>query len=431
MNVALRYGKDWLTGDLPEEWHVDVLSPAGAPPVADAAEAIADALDHPLGSACLSHKARGADAALVVVSDITRPVPNALVLPPLLARLKNAGVRPSQVTILVGTGLHRPPTDEEVVEIVGAEALAAGVKVEAHHAKERGEHMHRGETSRGVPVWIDRRYIETPLRIAIGLVEPHLMAGFSGGPKSLCPGIAGEETIMAFHGPRLLAHPRAMAGVTEGNPVYEEAWDVASMAGLPDFCINFVLSLQREIVGVHAGAIAAVHEAAIAQARAALGVTIDAPADVVVTSAGGYPLDLTFYQGTKGIVAASDIVRQGGGIVVVERNAEGVGNPEIRDLLASCGDPAQWRPDLDADSAAIVDEWQLQELAKAACKARVVNVCPDAPAELRKALPVPTVDRIEDALELLASEGIPGDGPVRAAVMPDGPYTLAEVAAKA
>ncbi len=427
MNVALRYGKEWLTGDLPGDWQVEVLAPKGAPAVADPAAAVAAALDNPLGGEPIAERARGKASAVIVVSDITRPVPNSLVLPLLLERLQAGGIAPSSVTILVATGLHRPPTTGEVLEIVGSEALAAGVNVEAHHAKERSEHVHRGQTAHGVPVWIDRRYIDADLRITLGLVEPHLMAGFSGGPKSLCPGIAGEETILGFHGPRLLAHPRAMADATEGNPVLEESWAIATAAGLPDLCINFVLSLEREVVGVHAGEIAAVHEAAIAQARASLGVTLDAPADIVVTSAGGYPLDLTFYQGTKGIVAASDIVRPGGGIIVVERNAEGVGSPEICDLLATCGDPALWQPDLEADAASIVDEWQLQELAKAAYKARIVNVCPDAPPSLRGAIPVPTVDSIEDAVAFLAKEDIPGDGPVRAAVMPDGPYTLAEV----
>ncbi len=432
MRVCIPYGKEHLEACLPDGWQVDVLTPAGAAPLTDLDAAVAEALDRPLGAEPIPRQAERAGSALVVVSDITRPVPNAAVMPALLERLAAAGVAAEDVTVLVATGLHRPATAQEAEEILGAEALRAGVMVVSHRAREADEHELLGETARGIPVAVDRRYLEAPLRVVLGLVEPHFMAGFSGGPKSLCPGLAAAETILAFHAPALLSHEKAAPGVLEGNPVREELWRVAEMAGLPELCVNFVLDVERRVVGVYGGEMSAVHEAAIAKARATLTARLGGPADVVLASGGGYPLDLTFYQGVKGMVAAAGAVRPGGGIVVVQRNEEGVGSPEFAELLAQCRDLAEWRVDPGATRAHVVDEWQVLELALTARKARIINVCPHAPEELRELVPLPTVDSVEEALELLAWAGVPGPtagrggDPPHVAVMPDAPYTLVE-----
>lgn len=430
--VRIPYGKQYLDASLPEGWRVDMLTPAGAPPLEDLDGAVAHALDRPLGAEPIRRQAERAGRALVVVSDITRPVPNAAVMPALLERLDAAGVPPERVTVLVATGLHRPATAEEAEQILGAEAIRAGVTVVSHRAKQADEHESLGDTARGIPAAVDRRYLEAPLRVVIALVEPHFMAGFSGGPKSLCPGLAAADTILAVHAPVLLSHEKAAPGVIEGNPVREELWRVAEMAGPPELCVNFVLDIERRVAGVYGGGMAPVHEAAVAKARATLTASLGRPADIVLASGGGYPLDLTFYQGVKGMVAAASAVRPGGGIVVVQRNEEGVGSAEFAELLAQCRDPAAWEVDPTATRAHVVDEWQVLELALAARKAQIVNVCPDAPEQLRELVPLPTVDSIEEAFELLARDGVPGRAtrrggePPHLAVMPDAPYTLVE-----
>lgn len=424
MRVSVRYGKEWMSADLPDDWTVDILEPAGLPPLRDPAGAVAVALDSPIGSAPVSSIARGRGQAVIVVSDITRPIDNRLILPPLLDRLEHAGLGPRQVTILVATGLHRAPSPAELDVIIGPETLSRGVNVVAHNGRAGDEQVYLGRTERGIPVALNRTWCEADLRIVIGLVEPHLMAGFSGGPKALCPGIAAAETIMAFHGPRLLAHPRAAHGIVEGNPVHEEAWQVARLAGHADFCIQVVQNLERKPVAIFGGSMAEAHAAAIAAARKALTCTVSAPADIAITSNGGYPLDHVFYQGGKGLAAAAQIVRPGGGIILVERNEEGLGSAEFARLIARMGEPAAWQPDLSADAALEIDEWAILELAKFARHARIVNVCPDGDAEYRAAIPLPTVDSIEEALEVLRRDGVVGREPVRAAVLPDGPYTL-------
>jgi nickel-dependent lactate racemase len=427
MVVRLRYGQGWMEARLPEDWRIDVLIPAGSTPIGDIGSCVAEALDRPLNAAPVHEKARGARNAVIVVSDITRPVPNAVVLPALLDRLEAAGVAPHNVVVLVATGLHRAATQDEVREIVGEKVLEAGVEVVSHRAREDGEHKILGTTQSGTPVAVDRRYLEAAVRIVVGLVEPHFMAGFSGGPKSICPGLTAAETIMCLHCPLLLSDPRSAPGVVQGNPVMTEIRQAAHLAGSPDVCVNFVLDIERRMVGVYAGEMAAVHAAAIARARKVLTARIDKPADLAITSAGGYPLDLTFYQGVKGIVAGAEIVRPGGGVVVVQRNAEGIGSSEFAALLAGCGDPATWAIDYGARRAQVVDEWEVVELAKAAKKARIVNVCPDANDELRSALPIPTAYSVEEAVEILLERGVALSDPPHVAVLPDGPYTLVKI----
>lgn len=426
VNVSLRYGRGWVEAELPEKWHVEVLAPAGHEPVSNVQAAVVEALDRPIGLPPLSDRARGRDWALVVVSDITRPVPNALLMPALLERLESAGVPASRVVVLIATGLHRPATKAEIQELLGEETVRAGVQVVSHRAREVAEHQSLGKTTTGVPVTLDRRYLEAPLRIVVGLVEPHFMAGFSGGPKSLCPGLASAETIMGFHSPALLSHERVAPGVTEGNLFLEEIRRVAERAGEPELCVNFVLDAERRIVGVFGGRMGEVHKAAIARARETLTARLSEPADLVLTSGGGYPLDLTFYQGVKGIVAGVGAARPGGCVIVFQQNAEGAGSAEFASLLASCDDPAVWPIDCGRNRAQVIDEWEMVELAKAARRARIINVCPDAPASLRELVPIPTVNTLEEALDLLVKTSALDCRSPKVAVMPDGPYTLVQ-----
>ncbi|MBC7288947.1 MAG: nickel-dependent lactate racemase [Armatimonadetes bacterium] len=427
MLVALRYGHGWLEAELPDHWRVDMLEPpavAGLSP--DSARAAAQrAVDRPVGCPSLREMAGRASRVVIVVSDITRPAPNALILPLILDRLSSAGLGPERVTILIATGMHRPATPEELREIVGDEALASGVEIASHKAAVKDDHVYCGSTQFGTPVWVDRRYAEADLRIVIGLVEPHCMAGFSGGPKAICPGIVGSDTIMVFHGPRILSSSRAVQGNMESNPVYEEEWHVARLAGLPDLCISFVLNARREVVDVVGGEMGAAHRAACEKARDAVAAYVNRPAELVLTSAAGYPLDLTFYQGAKGLIAAGPIVRDGGGIILVERNAEGAGSESFAKLLRSCSDFREWLPDPDVLEASQIDEWQMRKIAQVASKATIVNVCPDATPELRGTIPLLTVDSVEDAIAALDRQGIiNAAGQVHAAVMPEGPYTL-------
>src|SRR6266478_3385507 len=211
MRITLDYGRTGMDVDLPDDRLVGPLAIRPAAPLTDPEAAIADALAHPIGSPPLADAARGRRNACILVCDITRPVPNSLLLPPVLRTLEQQGIARRDILILVATGLHRPNEGAELDEMLGPD-IAANYRVENHHGKVKEEHDFLGVTPNGVPVWLDSRYVRADLKITTGLIEPHLMAGYSGGRKVICPGIAALETVKVWHGPKFLEHPKADCG---------------------------------------------------------------------------------------------------------------------------------------------------------------------------------------------------------------------------
>jgi lactate racemase len=230
MRVRLDYGRTGLEVELPDERVVGPLGIRAAEPVANVDARVRELLAAPIGTPPLAELARGRKSACILICDITRPVPNSVLLPPILETIEAAGIPRDRILILIATGLHRPNEGDELVELVGPE-IAANYRVENHHGKVLAEHTYLGTTAKGVPVWIDSRYIEADLKITTGLIEPHLMAGYSGGRKLICPGIAALETVKVWHGPDFLEHPKADCGFLEGNPVHEENTRIGRMAG--------------------------------------------------------------------------------------------------------------------------------------------------------------------------------------------------------
>ncbi|MEA3403361.1 MAG: nickel-dependent lactate racemase [Armatimonadota bacterium] len=420
MITTLRYGREGMQVELPDEHVAHVLRQRSLPVVDDPMAATRDALAEPIGAAPLSELARGRSNACIVVSDLTRPVPNWLILPPILQTLADVGLSVEDVTLLVGTGLHRPNTDEELREMLGEQVLTSGCRIVNHVARNEDEQVQVGVTDRGIPALIDRRYVEADLKILTGLVEPHLMAGYSGGRKAICPGIAGRETIMRFHGPDLLEPADARAGNLVDNPVHEEALAVADLAGGADMIVNVTLDEQRAVTGVFAGEMRRAHAAAMARCEQQTKIVLDEPADIVVTSGGGYPLDLTLYQGTKGIVAAGAICRDGGTIVIAQQNAEGLGSEDFARLITDDDVHEVIRQAL-AGAEIRIDTWQLHAVEKVLRRCTVINVSELPEADSRRT-PFASAESVEEAVErALKRQG----AEARIAVMPEGPYVLA------
>jgi len=257
MRVKLAYGRSGLEVDLPEANVVKCLEHRPMPPLDDPSAAVMDALANPIGTSSLSQLAAGRRTACILISDITRPVPNETILKPLLAELHAAGISAENILILVATGLHRPSTADELLEMVGRE-IVDNYCIESHFGRELDQHTFLGESPRGIPAWIDSRYVEADLKIATGLIEPHFMAGFSGGRKAICPGIAAIETIRPWHSPALLEDPKADNGHLRGNPVHEEGTAIAAMAGC-DMIVNAVIDSRRRTVAIVAGEMKAAH----------------------------------------------------------------------------------------------------------------------------------------------------------------------------
>jgi nickel-dependent lactate racemase len=273
-------------------------------------------------------------------------------------------------------------------------------------------------------VWIDSRYVNADLKITTGLIEPHLMAGFSGGRKLICPGLAALETVKVWHGPDFLEHPNADCGILDGNPVHEENTWIGRLAGC-DFIINAVIDAERRPLALVAGDMEAAFLEGVAFVRQVVVDTVREPVDVVVTSAAGYPLDTTFYQAVKGLTGALPIVKQGGTIILAASMSEGIGSPEFASLFRENDSLEIFVERILGKEYFVLDQWQLEELAKVCRKARVKIISDGLPAETIDSLFVESAPSVEQAV----AESLAEYGPqATLAVIPKGPYVLAQVA---
>jgi len=318
VRVDLAYGRHGTSVEVPDS--SDVILPVDAPALADEDAAIRAALHAPVAGAPLRTLAEGARRVAVVFPDLTRPMPNRTVLPPLLDELARAGVPDGRVTLLCATGTHRRATAAEMAELIGP-GLVARYRVVDHDAQS-DEHVAVGEMD-GVAVLLQREYVEADLRIVTGFVEPHFFAGFSGGPKAVCPGLAATETILEAHHPRRIADERATFLTRHGNPVHDFVRAATELAP-PQLSLDVAINRARRVTAVFAGPLTDTHDAACAHVGAAARREVDSPYDLVVSTNGGHPLDRNLYQAVKGMAAADRVRRRGGTVVMAAACADGV-----------------------------------------------------------------------------------------------------------
>lgn len=367
MRVRLAYGERGLEVELPEG--AEVLEPQRVPGLPDPQRAVAAAVESPLGAPPLRQLARPSGRVAVVVSDMTRPVPNRLLLPPILDAVHGACVPREDVVIVIGTGMHRASTPEEVEGILGPE-VAGSYEVVNHDARDKSTLGYLTTTARGVEVWINRCYLEAEVRVLTGFVEPHIFAGYSGGGKAVMPGVAGAEIVMSNHGADMLGHPKATWCVTDGNPIFEEVREIALLTR-PTFSVNVTLNERRQITGVFAGELVAAHGAGIAQAERQYLRPIPHLYDIVVGTNMGYPADLNLYQSVKGVSVAAQAVREGGAVVLAAECRDGLGLAEYTELLTSEASPQALLDRIRSPGFARYDQWGVQCQAMVQAKAEV------------------------------------------------------------
>ena len=292
----------------------------------------------PISAPPLAELARGRRSACILVCDITRPVPNRLFLRPMIETMAAAGIPLDRIDMLVATGLHRPNEGAELAELIGDPWVHANVRVTNHVARNatkitstRHDADARARRSRSTAVFMD-----ADLRIATGLVEPHFMAGWSGGRKVVAPGVAGHETIRTFHSARFMEDPLAVQCNLVGNPLHEEQLEIVRRIG-EIYALNTVIDEDRDLVFVIFGEIIASHLAAVAYIAGSTAVKLPRRFKTVVTSSAGYPLDKTYYQTVKGMVTPIDILAPGGTLIVASACSEGFGSPEFRAAQTAAG----------------------------------------------------------------------------------------------
>jgi nickel-dependent lactate racemase len=421
MKVRLDYGKEGVAVDLPDRLQPVVLEPSKGVPVGEPERAVEQALERPIAAAPLVDLARRRRNAVVVISDKTRPVPYTTVLPPILRTLESAGLGRDRVEIVVATGLHRANDADELRAMVGDD-IAASYRIRNHIARDAAAHVHLGRTQRGTEIWIDRGFVDADLKIVAGLIEPHLMAGYSGGRKAVAPGLAGVDTMRSAHGPVML-EDNVGPGIVDGNPFHQDLLEIARRVGV-DFMVDVAIDRSRRLTGVFAGDIEAAHAAGVEFVDSHVRADADEAADVVLTSAGGYPLDDTFYQSIKGLTGALNVVRRGGTIVLAAAIREGLGSGEFQDLLRGLRDPEDFMRRIRAPGFFRIDQWMVQHLCQVLRKATVIVASEAFAADAPRP---PLVDVAPDVDTALRQAFERAGGSPRVAVIPQGPYVLATV----
>ena len=424
--VEILYGKNPLKVDLPEHLEIDVIRKRQMLLINDIAQEVHKTFGNPVGCEPLATLAQRANSACILLCDITRPVPNGVFIETLIDLLCDNGLNLDQITILIATGLHRPNEGDELIEVVGSERIASQINVVNHFARNDGDHLEIGRTTRETEVKIDRRFVDADLKIATGLVEPHFMAGYSGGRKVVVPGIAHADTIRRLHSATILEHPGTRSCNLEDNPLHDEQLQVLNMlresTSSEIYSVNTVIDEYRRVGFINFGEIERSHSAAVKFAHEFTAVQVQRKYENILTSAGGYPLDQTYYQTVKGMVTPLEIAQREANLIVASECAEGLGSASYvqaqRDMLEVGSTEFAHR--LKNQRLANIDEWETEMQLKAQEKVNIQLYSPDFPIATRELTGVELIDSIEDTI----ARNLSTSRDRRLAVIPEGPYVI-------
>jgi nickel-dependent lactate racemase len=416
MKVHLQYGKEGLSVDLPSA-NARVIEPTFVEGLPDEGKAFEEAVRQPLGGQPLRELVKGSDRVAVVIPDITRPLPTDRLLRWILAELSH--VAPERFTIINGTGSHRENTPQELAAMVGPDVLER-VRVVNHNSHDAKTMLPAGKTGDGRTVYMARDYVEADRRIVMGFIEPHFMAGFSGGYKGIFPAIADIDSIMHYHRAQVIGDPASTWGVLEGNPTQDQIrWNGALLP--VDFLVNLTQNRKRQITRFFCGDVMQAHRTGCAFAKSTAMVACEKPYPIVVTTNSGYPLDQNLYQAVKGMSAAAQIVEQDGFILQASRCNDGFphhGN--FRTLLFDHQTPRALLDTITAPGFSMYDQWEAQLLAIIALKARVGLYSDLDPDEVQRA----HLEAVSDVSARLRQEVERRGKDVPIAVLPEGPMTI-------
>ena len=416
MDIKLAYGRRGLEIALSEEG-LTVIEPKFVPGLSDEKKTFMDSLSHPIESPPLKELIKSKDSVAIVFSDITRPAPNRKIIPWLLEEL--GPVNKDRIVLVNATGMHRANTVEELTEMLGRQVVK-NYRIVNHDAQNKDRMVYLGKTRTGGEIWVNSDYIRADIKILTGFIEPHFFAGFSGGPKSVLPGVSGEQTVMHNHSANKLNHPRADWGITYGNPVWEEIREVALMTK-PTFIINVTLNKHKKITGVFSGKMDSAHRKGVEFARKNAMRPVPHLFDLVITTNSGYPLDLNLYQSVKGMSAASQIVKEGGTIICVSECSDGI--PEhgnYRRILQMGKNPEEVLKIIGSPGFCMFDQWEAQIQAKIQTKARVY-LYSELPEEEVTAC---HLDPIKDVEGTVAKINRESGASLKIAVLPEGPMAI-------
>ncbi len=363
---------------------------------------VEDAMAHPIGTEPLSALARGKKTCTIILSDHTRPVPSRDILPPMLRQLRE-GSPDIDITLLVATGFHRGTTQDELRAKLGDEILK-NERIVIHDCRDAASNVCIGTLPSGALCVIDRVAAETDLLVAEGFIEPHFFAGFSGGRKSVLPGVCDQVTVLGNHCSRFIDSKFARTGVLEGNPLHRDMVAAARLAKL-SFIVNVVIDEEKRTVAAFAGDMEQAHEAGCAFLRQYCEVST-APADIVITTNGGAPLDQNVYQCVKGLTAAEASAKDGAVLVMCAELSDGHGGEDFYETLKNCESPAKLYDEImhTPQEKTLPDQWESQILARILMHHRVIFVAPESRRQLLADMKLSWAADLERAMAMARAE---------------------------
>lgn len=415
MKTKLLYGKAGLEIELPDQ--AFIVEPKNLPALVDEREAIRKALRNPIGTPPLKEMVKATDTVAIVISDITRPTPNHILVPLLIEELKHVPLE--NFVVINGTGTHRDQTKEEFVQMLG-EWVVNHIRIINNNCHDKDTLSNVGHSRFGCDVYLNKEYVNADFRIVTGFIEPHFFAGFSGGPKGIMPGIAGIETIMTFHNARMIGDPLSTWGNMTNNPVQDMTREVNGLCK-PHFMLNVTLNKEKEITSVFAGELYETHDKGCSFVKEHAMIRCENRFDVVITSNSGYPLDQNLYQAVKGMSAAQKIVKKGGAIIVASECSDGLPSHGNYSKIFELAESPQALLDLiNNPEFKMFDQWQVQKQAVIQVWADVYVYSKLTDEQVSGAMLKPT-HNIEQTLQELKE--IYGEN-MTIAVLPLGPLTI-------
>ena len=406
--------------DCPDENLISIVTPSEIRAASNEKGEVKRSLNEPIGKERLSDLAAGKKSILLIVSDYTRAVPNEKIIPPIIDELEKAGCKREDIAALVANGLHKPISKNELAQFYGSD-LFGEIEFVNHDAEDENQLIKLGKTSFKTEVSVNRLIVESDLVIATGLIEPHFFAGYSGGRKSILPGVSGIESICQNHSFRMINHPLARSGVLNGNPIHEDMIEASRMAGL-DYILNVIVDRCGRVARAFAGDPIEAHRCGVSFLDDRVKVEVASKADIVITSNGGYPLDRDLYQAVKGMSTAEAIVKNGGTIIILSECIDGIGrgHETFYELIAEAKSPDDALERIKREEP-IKDQWQAQVLARILKTANVIVVTRNIKHSIIEDMHMTPASSIDEAVKM-ALRNAGSNGKIIA--VPDGPYVI-------
>ncbi|MFP6779122.1 MAG: nickel-dependent lactate racemase [Alphaproteobacteria bacterium] len=419
--VKLLYGKNGIKLNIKDDWNANIIRKPLMPIINDISDEVNKALNNPINSLSIDKISSKGQSVCILVCDITRPVPNKLFLKQIILKFINAGISTDNILIIIATGLHRPASKDEITEIIGSSWVLKNIKIVNHFARDDSMHKYIGTTKQGNIVKLDKRFVDADIKIVTGLVEPHFMAGYSGGRKVIAPGIAHADTITTFHSARYMENPNAISCNLINNPLHQDQLEIVNMIG-QIYAINCVIDEKRNLSYINFGEIISSHMKAVNFISSFAKVKCNNSYNTLITTAAGAPLDGTFYQTVKGMVTPLEILKKGGDLIITSECFEGLGSEEFissQKKLLKIG-PNKFLENILKKDFAAIDEWQTEMEIKSLIKGNIFLFSEGLSEEEKLYTGVNIINNIEKTID----ESIKRHNNNNIAIIPEGPYVI-------